>query len=87
MSVAISFAVGTIYGLYTFGALGSPHEKHCLANQVDYVPSQYTNQAEFVAFLSKPGAEDVTKKFDTVIMYGFISNLLYILFNIYKLQK
>ena len=85
MSVAVAFAVGTTYGLYAFGALGSPHTRHCLANQVLYTPKSYNDQTEFMAFLSEPGSEDVTKKFDNIILYGFISNFLYILFHIYKL--
>ena len=43
MSISISLAVGTVYGLYAFGAIGGNQEKYCLANQVDYHPYPYVN--------------------------------------------
>ena len=85
MSVAVALAVGTVYGMYTFGALGSPHTKYCLANQIDYKPYLYTNQEEMVNFLDKKGSENVSAKFDSVIFYGFVSNFLFVLFQIYKM--
>mmetsp|Transcript_16757 Transcript_16757/g.25823 ORF Transcript_16757/g.25823 Transcript_16757/m.25823 type:complete len:89 (+) Transcript_16757:166-432(+) len=38
-------------------------------------------------FLGKPGSENVTKKFDKIIMFGFISNLIFILFQLYKTDR
>ena len=80
MSVAVALAVGTVYGMYTFGALGSPHTKYCLANQIDYHPYSYEDQEAMMTFLQRKGAENVTNKFNNVILYGFISNMLYVLF-------
>ena len=80
MSVAVSLAVGTVYGMYVFGALGSPHMKYCLANQVDYHPYEYENQAGMMDFLGRKGSENVTTKFDNVVLYGFLSNMLFVLF-------
>ena len=80
MSVAVALAVGTVYGMYTFGALGSPHTKYCLANQIDYHPYLYTDQEDMVNFLGRKGSENITKKFDFVILFGFISNLIFVLF-------
>ena len=80
MSIAVALAVGTVYGLYTFGYMGSPHTKHCLANQIDYYPYAYENQGAMVEFLTKKGSVDITSKFDNVILYGFISNMLFVLF-------
>ena len=78
MSIAISFAVGTLYGLHTFGYMGSSHTKYCLANQIDYHPYIYSDQEEMMNFLKTKGAENVTDKFDNVIFYGFLANALYI---------
>jgi len=64
MSIAVSMTVGTVYGMYMLGTLGSPHEKKCLANQIDYHPYQYENQEEMMAFLSTKGAENVTQNID-----------------------
>ena len=86
MSFLLSLAVGTTYGLYVFGKLGSPHNKYCLANQVEYFPLKYTNQEEMVALLLLPGVENVSKKLDTVIFYGFISNLVFVLFEIHRMS-
>ena len=80
MSVAVALAVGTVYGMYTFGALGSAHTKYCLSNQIDYHPYLYTDQEDMMNFLAKKGSENVTSKFDSVILYGFISNTLFVLF-------
>ncbi len=85
MSIAISLAVGTVYGLYAFGALGGNQEKFCLANQVDYHPYPYVNQADMMAFLKTKGSENVSNKFDSVILYGFFSNFIFIFFQIYKM--
>ena len=87
MSVAVALAVGTVYGLYTFGALGSPHTKYCVANQIDYHPYLYSDQEDMVNFLAKKGSENVTSKFDSVILFGFISNTLFVLFQIYKMGQ
>lgn len=38
-----------------------------------------------VDFLDQIGTENVTNRFDTVIMYGFISNLVFLVFQIYKM--
>ena len=43
MSVAISIAIGSMYAMHTFGYLGSPHNKYCLANEIDYHPYPYTD--------------------------------------------
>ena len=51
MSVIISVALATVYSLYTFGVLSSPHLKYCLANQVDYHPYPYSSQKDMMAFL------------------------------------
>jgi hypothetical protein len=85
MSVAISLAVGTVYGLYAFGSLGGNQEKYCLANQIDYHPYPYDNQVDMMQFLSRKGSENVSKKFDAVILYGFFSNFIFIFFQIYKM--
>ena len=37
-------------------------------------------------FLATTGAENVTEKFDNVIMYGFIANILYILSKIFQMS-
>ena len=87
MSLAISLAVGTVYGLYTFGAIGSSHLKYCLSSQSSYYPYDYHLQSEMMAFLAVNGNENVTSKFDTIIQYGFISNLIFIMFQIYKMSK
>ena len=86
MSVFISIGVGTVYALYTFGVLGSSHNKYCLANQVDYHPYAYSNQVEMVNYMKLAGAENVTSKFDTVIRYGFFSNLIFLIFQIWKMS-
>ena len=39
-----------------------------------------------VDFLAQIGAENVTAKFESVIMWGFISNLVYLLFQIFKMN-
>ena len=44
MSVFISISVGTVYGLYAFGFMGTERVKYCLSNQVDYHPYAYQNQ-------------------------------------------
>lgn len=85
MSIVISLSVGTLYGLHTFGYMGSSHDKHCLANQVDYHPYIYKNQEEMMKFLDSTGAENVTDKFDSVILYGFLANMLYIFTKIYTM--
>ena len=36
-------------------------------------------------FLEQAGAENVTEKFDMIIRFGFISNLIYLLFQIFKM--
>ena len=51
MSVAASIAIGTVYGMFVFGSLGSPRMKYCLANQVDFAPQPYENQQAMVDFL------------------------------------
>ena len=33
-----------------------------------------------VEFMQQVGAENVTKKFESIILFGFISNLIYLLF-------
>ena len=38
-------------------------------------------------FLDSPGAENVTDKFDSVILYGFLANLLFIFFKIFKMGR
>ena len=38
-----------------------------------------------VDFLEQPGAENVTEKFDMIIRFGLISNMIYLLFNIFKM--
>ena len=38
-----------------------------------------------VEFLELPGAENVTEKFDMIIRFGFISNVIYLLFQIFKM--
>ena len=35
-------------------------------------------------YLEIEGTEDVTRKFDTVIFFGLVSNLIYIWFQLYK---
>lgn len=80
MSVAVALAVGTVYGMYTFGALGTPRSKYCLSNQIDYHPYLYSDQEDMMNFLGKKGSENVTNKFDNVILFGFISNTLFVLF-------
>ena len=86
MSVIISVALATVYSLYAFGVLGSPHLKYCLANQVDYHPYPYQSQRDMMAFLARKGTENLTKKFETIIIFGFVSNALYICFQIYKMS-
>ena len=39
-----------------------------------------------VTYLQQPGAEDVSLKFDSVIKFGFISNVIYLLFQIMKMR-
>ena len=60
MSLAVSITIGSIYGLYYNGILGSKHLKHCLANQIDYHPFIYKNQAEAMNFLQIKGSEDIS---------------------------
>ena len=36
-------------------------------------------------FLAKKGSENVTSKFDSVIMYGFVSNMIFLLWQVYKM--
>ena len=48
MSIVISTSVGVVYGLFTFGYMGSNRLKYCLANQIDYHPINYANQEEMV---------------------------------------
>ena len=40
-----------------------------------------------VNFLTGKGTENVSSKFDSVILYGFISNMLFVLFQMYKMQQ
>mmetsp|Transcript_2717 Transcript_2717/g.4620 ORF Transcript_2717/g.4620 Transcript_2717/m.4620 type:complete len:102 (+) Transcript_2717:162-467(+) len=35
-------------------------------------------------YMKRSGSEDVTAKFDTVIYFGFLSNLLFIFYQMYK---
>lgn len=85
MSVFVSVAVGTVYGLYAFGVLGSGNTKYCLANQVDYHPYPYKSQKDMMEFLDQLGTVNVTDRFDTVIRFGFISNLIFLVYQIYKM--
>ena len=80
MSIAISIAVGTTYGLFAFGVLGTDRLKYCLASQTSYYPFDYQNQREMVDYWNMPGHENVTKKFESIILYGFISHLIFIMF-------
>ena len=80
MSIVISTSVGVVYGLFTFGYMGSNRLKYCLANQIDYHPMNYVNQEEMVAALQQPGVENVSKSFDMIIRFGFISQLIFICF-------
>ena len=40
-----------------------------------------------VDYWNMPGHENVTKKFESIILYGFISHLIFIMFQIYKMSK
>lgn len=37
-----------------------------------------------VDFLSRKGSVNVTENFDNVILYGFVSNLIFVLFSMFK---
>ena len=39
-----------------------------------------------VTYLAQPGAEDVSLKFDRVINFGLLSNVIYLLFQIFKMR-
>ena len=73
MSIIISTSVGVVYGLFHFGAMGSQRLKKCIANQIDYHPIAYANQADMVSNLKINGTENVSNKFDLIIKFGFIS--------------
>ena len=36
-------------------------------------------------FLARKGSENVTNKFDSVILYGFYSNIIFLLWQVYKM--
>ena len=40
-----------------------------------------------VDFLQRAGSENVTNKFDRVILYGFVSNCIFLLWQVYKMGK
>ena len=84
MCIAFSITTATFYALFFFGYMGSSREKHCLANPIEYEPLMYEKQIEMGNYLKKDGTEDVTRKFDTVIFLGLVSNLIYIWFSLYK---
>ena len=52
MSLVVSLAVGTVYGLFTFGVIGTDRLKYCLASQTNYFPHDYQTQLEMVSFLA-----------------------------------
>ena len=83
MSVCVSIAMCITYGLFLTGHLGDSYEKFCLANEVKYFPYNYKNQEEMMDYLSKPGSVNMTARFDFLILFGFISNLAYILCTIF----
>ena len=84
MCIAFSITTATFYALFFLGYMGSSREKHCLANPTEYEPLMYEKQIEMGNYLEKEGTEDVTRKFDTVIFLGLVSNLIYIWFSLYK---
>ena len=85
MSVLINLGVGTVYALYYFGVLSQNNGKYCLANELDFHPQIYENQYEMMRYLAQPGHYNVTKMFNFVVLFGFISNFLQIIYKIYKM--
>ena len=84
MATFVSLAVGAVYGLFTAGVIGTPRYKQCLASLTSYKPFVYETQRQAIDFLHIEGSENVTKKFDFIILFGLISNAIYILFQMYK---
>ena len=85
MSIIMSTAVGTVYGLFAFGAMGSSHMTKCLASPSSYFPYDYEQSFSAGNYLLIDGMVDVTNKFDMVIQFGFVSNLIFILWQVYKM--
>ena len=76
--------MGLVYALFTFGAVGNTN-KICAANNVEFNPYPYQNQSDLEQFLLRPGNENVSSRFNSVILFGFISNTIIAAFLILKI--
>ena len=46
MSVCVSIAMCTVYGMFLYGKLGDSPDRFCLATEVKYFPYDYKDQNE-----------------------------------------
>ena len=82
---AFSGLIGFFYALYQFAILGSDHEFECVTNLSDFHPYAYQNSTELDEYVSHPGSYNVTHQFNTIILYGFISNLIAVAYFVFRL--
>ena len=74
-----SAIMALVYGFYTFGILGNNNTKKCVTNYVDFTPFPYSTTTELEAYMKHPGALDMSSRFHTVMMFGFVANIVFIM--------
>ena len=58
--------------------MGNTNEYTCVTNYLDFTPFPYENEDDLKKYLTHPGALDVSSRYRTVMLFGFIANVLFI---------
>ena len=71
--------MSVFYGLFAFGLWGNAADsKRCVTNYVNFYPYPYKNPTDLDNYMKHPGALDMTSRFDHLMMFGFVANLVFI---------
>ena len=74
-----------VYASFVFASSGHKElEIVCLSNNYDFHPIPYEDEEELETLKESDWAINMTEKFQTVLMYGFISNTIYLCYLIFR---
>ena len=84
-SLLISIIATYVYYSYAITLPEISSDSHCLTSQLELHPIPYVNEADKELLLSEPGTNDVTEQFNLVIRYGFVSNIIIMIWIVFQL--